>query len=59
MLGFANNQAIINPRKGGGSGMVWLSDVSCTGSEGDVGDCKHSPWAANNCAHSEDVGICC
>ena len=59
MLGFANNQAIVNPRKGGGSGMVWLSEVSCMGSEGDVGDCKHSPWSANNCAHSEDVGICC
>eukprot|EP00960_Hanusia_phi_P062611 765213-Hanusia_phi.AAC.2 len=58
MFGF-RNMATVNPKKGGGSGMVWLSDVSCQGAEGDVGDCQHAEWGANDCAHGQDVGICC
>ncbi|EKX33789.1 hypothetical protein GUITHDRAFT_81115, partial [Guillardia theta CCMP2712] len=58
MFGF-EDLAALNPKKGGGSGMVWLSNVDCEGTEGDVGDCKHSQWGANDCAHGDDVGICC
>ena len=58
MLGFhRGGTAILN--KGGGRDMVWLANVKCRGNEGDIGDCQHSVWGANDCAHGEDVGICC
>ena len=41
MLGFAHGGEL-NPTKGGGGSIVWLSDVACTGREGDIGDCKHA-----------------
>jgi deleted-in-malignant-brain-tumors protein 1 len=44
---------------GGGTGMIWLDDVRCTGSEAWIGDCDHHPWGTHNCTHDEDVGICC
>jgi hypothetical protein len=43
-----------------GAGKIWLSGVQCLGGEGDIGDCKHSPWGvAHRCTHDDDVGICC
>lgn len=47
------------PKRGGGKGMVWLSQVKCTGFEGDVGDCEHPEWGVNKCGHGQDVGLCC
>ncbi len=45
---------------GGGSGTIWLDDVSCpTDFTGFIGDCSHGGWGRNNCDHSEDVGVCC
>mmetsp|Transcript_32316 Transcript_32316/g.76185 ORF Transcript_32316/g.76185 Transcript_32316/m.76185 type:complete len:599 (-) Transcript_32316:62-1858(-) len=39
---------------------IWLTDVNCIGTEGDVGDCKHAPWGvAVKCHHTDDVGLCC
>ena len=58
MLGFHRGGTAI-PNKGGGRDMVWLANVKCRGNEGDIGDCQHSVWGANDCAHGEDVGICC
>ena len=45
--------------RGGGKGMVWLSNVKCTGFEGDIGDCEHPEWGLNKCGHGQDVGLCC
>ena len=42
-----------------GKGMIWLDDVSCTGSERSLIDCNHRPWGSHNCDHSQDVGIVC
>jgi len=58
MLGFHRGGKVM-PNKGGGKDMVWLYNVKCTGKEGDIGDCKHSAWGANDCTHGEDVGLCC
>jgi hypothetical protein len=58
MLGF-HRGGMVMPNKGGGSNMVWLFNVKCSGKEGDIGDCKHAPWGANDCSHGEDVGLCC
>ncbi len=38
---------------------IWLEDVNCTGTEGDVGDCAHAQWGESTCLHNEDVGLCC
>jgi len=39
---------------------IWLSNVMCVGDEGDVGDCKHSPWGVvGKCEHKQDIGLCC
>jgi len=45
-------------RHGGGAGPIWLSRVSCTGKEGDIGDCPKS-CGAPGCGHGNDVGLCC
>jgi len=58
MLGFHRGGQVM-PNRGGGSNMVWLYNIKCSGKEGDIGDCKHAPWGANDCSHGEDVGICC
>ncbi|XP_071094710.1 uncharacterized protein [Haliotis cracherodii] len=46
-------------RFGFGGGKIWLDDVSCSGTESSLASCSHRPLGANNCLHSEDVGIIC
>jgi len=58
MLGFHRGGKVV-PNRGGGSDMVWLYNVKCSGKEGDIGDCNHAAWGANDCKHGEDVGLCC
>ena len=42
-----------------GSGQIWLSEVSCTGSEQNLSSCLHSGWANNSCDHRDDAGVEC
>ncbi|EKX37836.1 hypothetical protein GUITHDRAFT_77734, partial [Guillardia theta CCMP2712] len=44
---------------GGGSGPIWMDDVSCSGSEAALPLCTFRGWGSHNCGHSEDVGVCC
>ncbi|KAL8562352.1 hypothetical protein ACOMHN_066066 [Nucella lapillus] len=44
---------------GAGQGRILLDDVRCTGNESSLLDCRHSTLGANNCDHSEDVGVIC
>ncbi|XP_036088169.1 soluble scavenger receptor cysteine-rich domain-containing protein SSC5D isoform X3 [Rousettus aegyptiacus] len=44
---------------GEGAGPVWLSELACRGSEGQLGLCPHRGWKAHVCSHEEDAGIVC
>jgi hypothetical protein len=51
--GFGTGRAHLGER-------IWLKDVRCNGSEGDVGDCQHSSWGSvQGCDSTMAVGICC
>ncbi|KAL3892091.1 hypothetical protein ACJMK2_004328 [Sinanodonta woodiana] len=38
---------------------IFLDDVMCSGYEGSIYNCSHSPWYSHNCVHSEDAGVRC
>ena len=45
---------------GRGSGKIWLSSVSCLGTEGSATMCSHRGWGdAGGCSHANDLGVCC
>ncbi|XP_037015729.2 soluble scavenger receptor cysteine-rich domain-containing protein SSC5D isoform X2 [Artibeus jamaicensis] len=44
---------------GEGAGPVWLSELACRGSEGQLGLCPHRGWKAHVCSHEEDAGVVC
>lgn len=44
---------------GQGSGITWLDDVVCTGSESRIDECNHDGWGEHNCDHTEDAGVIC
>lgn len=43
----------------GGTGPVWLSEMSCTGQESTLSQCGHKGWGVNNCNHGKDAGVIC
>ena len=44
---------------GEGTGPVWLSELACRGSEGQLRLCPHRGWKAHVCSHEEDAGVVC
>ncbi|XP_041264157.1 deleted in malignant brain tumors 1 protein-like [Onychostruthus taczanowskii] len=46
-------------RYGRGSGQVWLSELTCAGSERHLGQCERRPWGEHDCEHGEDAGVVC
>ena len=44
---------------GQGSGIIWLDDVHCTGTEQQLEHCIFWDWGSHNCDHHEDIGVSC
>ena len=44
---------------GRGRGRIFLDDVSCTGEESRLTECRNIGIGVHNCGHSEDAGVVC
>ncbi|CAM5130352.1 unnamed protein product [Natator depressus] len=44
---------------GQGSDHIWLDNVSCTGTEAALSQCRTRPWGDSNCTHEEDASVVC
>ncbi|KAL1278231.1 hypothetical protein QQF64_024904, partial [Cirrhinus molitorella] len=44
---------------GQGSGSIWLDDVKCSGSEGNLTQCLNSSVGNHTCNHGKDAGVVC
>ncbi|XP_072439762.1 scavenger receptor cysteine-rich type 1 protein M160-like [Chiloscyllium punctatum] len=44
---------------GEGTGVIWLDDVRCNGTEPALDQCLANPWVGSNCTHSQDAEVTC
>ena len=59
MLGYGRTGRFIGNMYGAGSGMIWLDNVQCYGSESHITNCGHSSWGRHSCLHRDDVSVSC
>ncbi|CAM4456530.1 unnamed protein product [Caretta caretta] len=48
-----------NARFGQGSGIIWLGNVPCDGTESALWHCRITGWEVTYCGHAEDAGVTC
>ncbi|XP_056258014.1 galectin-3-binding protein A-like [Seriola aureovittata] len=41
------------------SGLIWLDDINCNGTEYHLLTCGFKNWGVTDCTHKEDVGVIC
>ncbi|CAL1529647.1 unnamed protein product [Lymnaea stagnalis] len=61
MLGYEGNGA--QSINGGvfipGQNRIWLSNVTCAGTESTLYQCPHGQWGVTTCIHNQDAGVMC
>lgn len=59
-LGFTTaGTALLGAAVADGVDPIWLDDLSCGGSEAQIGLCGSRGWGVHNCSHIEDIGLSC
>ncbi|XP_062509432.1 deleted in malignant brain tumors 1 protein-like isoform X2 [Corticium candelabrum] len=56
-LGFPSAQDTLDVSPG--EGLIWMDDLTCTGKEQRLEDCRFAGWGSHNCRHEEDTGVTC
>ncbi|XP_046547672.1 low-density lipoprotein receptor-related protein 5-like [Haliotis rubra] len=63
MLGYNRENALAtsNVQVSSGSGLIYMDEVNCTGTETHIVQCGFTEenWAVHDCSHQEDAGITC
>ncbi|KAI5606664.1 scavenger receptor cysteine-rich domain-containing group B protein-like, partial [Silurus asotus] len=44
---------------GKGSGLIWMDNVHCSGSESALKECNSDGWGKHDCGLNEDAGATC
>ncbi|XP_072018290.1 uncharacterized protein [Amphiura filiformis] len=44
---------------GQGSGMTWIDNITCSGSESTLESCAHNGWGVHDCGHDQDACVKC
>jgi len=38
---------------------IWLDELTCSGDEQELGECRRAGWGVTDCGHKEDAGCVC
>uniref|UniRef100_A0A4W4DZ65 SRCR domain-containing protein n=1 Tax=Electrophorus electricus TaxID=8005 RepID=A0A4W4DZ65_ELEEL len=50
---------LVNSHFGQGSGLIWMDDVDCSGSESTLKNCRSAGWGKHNCNQTKNAGVIC